>query len=176
MADLKYLLLYISILLLSFIPLNEGGYKWSTKKKSKTVSCGSSGTRCTCDDKAYEVFLGTDDLGYDYDYSGPWIKDGEDDVFCYDYTIARTEEATDRCSDETLDSIIIGINPDYEDCGSISCSAFKSMIHSAYCECDCGSNCCDWEYDSGSYILYIIYANSKCIIYTNQYINYIKHF
>ena len=143
----KSFLVYIISFYFLFVDINEAGQGNTRKRKNKqtTMSCGSAGTRCTCEDRAYEVILGRDEDGQDDLYTGPFLKDGTDDVYCYHYIVARTEDATDTCTDETLDSLIIGVNP--QQCGDITCSQFRNMVHSAGCECDAGSNCCEYEYE-----------------------------
>ena len=111
-----------------------------------TRSCNSATTKCTCENRPYEVKTGNDQYGFDdqyNQYSGPIITTdySGNTVSCFHYTVARIENKYDLCSDKTLKSVIIGLDPTKASCQKMGCSDYQNVVSSMSCKCGC-SKCC----------------------------------
>ena len=153
--------LYVSI----FVDIRNGrrlrrswrkrGYDAGHASSHRTRSCSTSSSKCTCENRPYEVKIGNDELGFNDDYSGP-IESGTiggDKVYCYHYTVARVRNRVDRCSDTTLNAIIIGLDPEVSKCQISSCNGYKNMIVSQSCSCSC-RKCCKTSIAKGPMNIY----------------------
>ena len=117
-------------------------YKYGyDSQKHSTTACSSSSTKCNCDNRAYEVKIGSENNGFESYYSGPYQLGsyyGPGEVYCYEYLVTRVKGRYNQCAQKSLQSVIIGINTRKASCNQISCKKYRRMIYSANCEC--GSN------------------------------------
>lgn len=155
-----YLLLFILMFIvydLTESKRSKGGsssYKRSKDSKThSTTKCSSSSSKCTCSNRPYEVKIGSDSRGFEDSYSGPYQLNannnnyyGNEEIYCYDYMVARVENKYSTCSSASLDYVIIGINQNTAACQKIECSTYQKMLYSYNCDCGCSSgrssDCC----------------------------------
>ena len=135
----KFSVLFWAFIAFVLLLSTPEGRRRRRRSDSTTRSCGSSGTRCTCEDRAFEVIYGLDQPYYSprqdlYRY-GP-------DVWCFDYIVARTEDPSSRCLGEDLNHIVMAVDPQYEGCSDITCSTYRTMVVEAGCICPCGCYPC----------------------------------
>lgn len=127
---------------------NRGGGSYSRQRDTtshSTRSCSSSSSECRCENRPYELktgnnYYGIDDTGYGY--RGPIERTvyGEKQT-CFHYTVARIEGKYDLCSDKSLKSVIIGLDPAKASCKQMGCSGYQHVVASMKCTCGCG-RCC----------------------------------
>ena len=69
------------------------------------------------------------------------VDDDGDDAWCFDYIVARTEDASSRCTSEDLDHIVLAVDPQYQGCSDMASSNYKDMIVDYGCTCN-KNKCC----------------------------------
>lgn len=161
-------LLLLILLILSTINLVNGRYSRRKSRRGKrktpstgykrqpdpyehsTRSCSSASSKCDCHNRPYEVITGIDRYGCGDSYSPIERLDGYGQkVTCFHYTIARIKPKDTLCTDKSLNSIIIGLDPLKAKCKKTGCSGYRDLIASMKCDCGC-SRCCTTSIDGDS--------------------------
>ena len=159
MAPAMAILFQISFLI-SSLAANVGNgtdgypeeYEFEAETNHSTRSYGTLGSfqGCDCENRAFDVIYGAGISGYKPRNNTEY----GDNVWCFDYAVARTKDGVDTCSAAALDHVLFTVDNEYQGCQDMCTCTYRSMVRGAGCECAGDDGCCDTVIGSDPYTQY----------------------